>query len=231
MSLRSGNNKKKGQKHQNTYAFKHNKGSMKTRQILSVPLDFLCERCLDIMEWKLNYRKYKPLTTASRCNICGEKKIYKAYRTICEECATKDGKKICTKCGEPVESYAQPQARNNPHAGTKKKSPIIDLVKSLKKKYQKTVYRKINSGVAIDYDEAKGIINKETGEIIVSLENIADKAFEDDEDLEEDEDDNEEEEDKEDNPKKEEVKEGEKKEVPKKPVYEEEIIDTSKKNI
>ena len=83
---------------------------MTTRQILSSPLDFLCERCLEKLEWRLNYRKYKPLTTPSRCNICQEKTIYKAYRTICEECATKDGIKLCTKCGEKVENYGQPPA-------------------------------------------------------------------------------------------------------------------------
>lgn len=211
MSLRPGNNKKKGQKHQNTFSFRHNKNSMTTRKILSSPLDFLCERCLEKLEWRLNYRKYKPLTTPSRCNICQEKTIYKAYRTICEECATKDGIKLCTKCGEKVENYGQPHARNNPEAGSKKKEEIIDLIKNLKKKYQKTVYRKINSGVRIDYDETKGIIDKETKEIIIPLENILDKDDDDDNEVNE----NEEEEEKEEEDTKEEQKE--------------EIIDTTMK--
>ena len=93
MSLRSGNNKKKGQKHQNTYSFRHNKSSMISRKLASSPLDFLCERCLVKLQWRLQFQKYKPLTNASRCNICKEKKIYKAYRTICESCALKDGYK------------------------------------------------------------------------------------------------------------------------------------------
>lgn len=182
MSLRSGDNTKKAQKYKNAFAFKHNKNSMTTRKILSVPLDFLCERCLEKMEWRLSYRKYKPLTTPSKCNLCQEKNIYKAYRTICESCATKDNKKLCTKCTEPVDQYGRPNCRNDPNAGVKKQDPLFDLVKNLKKKYQKTVYRKINDGIKIAYDETKGIINKETKEIIIPLENFVDfKSDEEDE--------------------------------------------------
>ena len=174
MSLRSGNNKKKGQKHQNTYSFRHNKSSMISRKLASSPLDFLCERCLVKLQWRLQFQKYKPLTNASRCNICKEKKIYKAYRTICEGCATKDGKKLCTKCGEEVENYADPGIRNNPNAQVKKIYPVMEIVKNLKKKYQKTIYRKINKGIKIEYDESKGILDMETKEIILPLEKIVD---------------------------------------------------------
>ena len=174
MSLRSGNNKKKGQKHQNTFAFRHNKSSMISRKLSSSPLDFLCDRCLVKLQWKLQFQKYKPLTNASRCNICQEKKIYKAYRTICEGCATKNGKKLCTKCGEEVENYADPGIRNNPSAQVKKIYPVMEIVKNLKKKYQKTIYRKINKGIKIEYDESKGILDMETKEIILPLEKIVD---------------------------------------------------------
>ena len=93
MSLRPGNNKKKGQKHQNTYTYHHNKGSLISRKILSSPLDLLCERCLDILSWKVKFNKYHPLKNPGKCNQCLGKNIYKAYRTICDSCAIKDGKK------------------------------------------------------------------------------------------------------------------------------------------
>jgi hypothetical protein len=188
MSLRPGNNKKKGQKHQNTYTYHHNKGSLISRKILSSPLDLLCERCLDILSWKVKFNKYHPLKNPGKCNQCLGKNIYKAYRTICDSCATKDGKKRCTKCGEEVEDYAKPDVRNNPEAGVKKKSPVMELVKTLKKKYQKTVYRKINTGVRIEYDEEKGIVDEETKEVIISLDKII--KSDDDEDNEEDNNDN-----------------------------------------
>ena len=194
MSLRPGNNKKKGQKHQNTYTYHHNKGSLISRKILSSPLDLLCERCLDILSWKVKFNKYHPLKNPGKCNQCLGKNIYKAYRTICDSCATKDGKKRCTKCGEEVEDYAKPDVRNNPEAGVKKKSPVMELVKTLKKKYQKTVYRKINTGVRIEYDEEKGIVDEETKEVIISLDKII--KSDDDEDDEEDNNDNDIEDDK-----------------------------------
>ena len=194
MSLRPGNNKKKGQKHQNTYTYHHNKGSLISRKILSSPLDLLCERCLDILSWKVKFNKYHPLKNPGKCNQCLGKNIYKAYRTICDSCATKDGKKRCTKCGEEVEDYAKPDVRNNPEAGVKKKSPVMELVKTLKKKYQKTVYRKINTGVRIEYDEEKGIVDEETKEVIISLDKII--KSDDDEDNEEDNNDNDIEDDK-----------------------------------
>ena len=190
MSLRPGNNKKKGQKHQNTYTYHHNKGSLVSRKILSSPLDLLCERCLDILAWKVKFNKYHPLKTPGKCNQCQEKTIYKAYRTICDGCATKDGKKRCTKCGEEVENFAKPDARNNPETGVKKKSPVMELVKTLKKKYQKTVYRRINKGARIEYDESKGIVDEETKEVIISLDKIMK-----DEDEEDDDNDNDEEQD------------------------------------
>ena len=197
MSLRPGNNKKKGQKHQNTYTYHHNKGSLISRKILSSPLDLLCERCLNILSWKVKFNKYHPLKTPGKCNQCQEKCIYKAYRTICDGCATKDGKKLCTKCGEEVENFAKPDARNNPETGVKKVSPVMELVKTLKKKYQKTVYRRINKGVRIEYDETKGIVDEETKEVIIPLDKIV-KDEDDDNDENDDEDEKENEDNKED---------------------------------
>ena len=194
MSLRPGDNKKKGQKHQNTYTYHHNKGSLISRKILSSPLDLLCERCLNILAWKVKYNKYHPLKTPGKCNQCTEKCIYKAYRTICDGCATKDGKKRCTKCGEEVENYAKPDARNNPETGVKKVSPVMELVKTLKKKYQKTIYRRINKGVRIEYDENKGIVDEETKEVIISLDKIVKNNDDDDEDENNDENENDEDE-------------------------------------
>ena len=49
-----------------------------------------------------------------------------------------------------------------------------DIFKNLKKKYQKTIYRKINKGIKIEYDESKGILDMETKEIILPLEKIVD---------------------------------------------------------
>ena len=105
MSTRPGNNSKKAQKYQNTFTFKHNKNSLLTRKIRETPLDNLCKRCLEKLEWRINYRKYKPLTSAAKCIKCEGRNIYKAYRQICDLCCVTN--KLCSKCLTPVEEYAK----------------------------------------------------------------------------------------------------------------------------
>ncbi|KAL9651703.1 hypothetical protein ABK040_009318 [Willaertia magna] len=85
-------------RHQNTTAFKHNKGSKKTQQIASTPNVGLCKRCHDVIEWKKQYRKYKPLTQPRRCNYCNQKTVTLAYHVICDPCAKQ--KKVCAKCNQ-----------------------------------------------------------------------------------------------------------------------------------
>jgi hypothetical protein len=81
--------KKKGHHpaHQNTFAFQHNPGSKLTAKILASPNVGLCRRCHDKIEWRKQYRKYKPLSQPSRCNICKRRNITAAYHTICDSCA------------------------------------------------------------------------------------------------------------------------------------------------
>jgi hypothetical protein len=106
MSLQKGNTKKGAQKYQNTFKFHHNKNSVKTEKIKNSPLDNLCQRCYDIIKWKIEYRKYKPLSAASKCNVCRYPNIIKAYRTICDPCShlphpvTGERPRLCTKCGK-----------------------------------------------------------------------------------------------------------------------------------
>lgn len=105
MSTRGGDNSKKGQKHQNTYSFRHNKNSIKTRKIQESPLDLLCKRCLEKLEWRINFRKYKPLTVAAKCIKCDNRNVLKAYRTLCDECSLNS--KFCSMCATQVEEYAK----------------------------------------------------------------------------------------------------------------------------
>ena len=101
MSTQKGNvHRQRAQKHQNDFKFKHNKGSKKTEKLKQAPLDLLCKRCYEILKWRIEYRKYKPITTPHKCNQCSMKTIVKAYRTICDACAKRDKK--CSKCTESV---------------------------------------------------------------------------------------------------------------------------------
>jgi hypothetical protein len=189
-STRSGKNTKQGQKYQNTFAFKHNKNSMLTRKIRETPLDVLCKRCVEKLEWRINYRKYKPLSAPSRCNKCLLKNVYKAYRTICDNCATIH--KMCAKCAETVDDYAAPKNwRNDPSKKKKEDDPLFEIMKELKVRHRRTVRRKLDEGLPLIYDENKGIINEETGEVIIDIKIITnpenDIGNDDENDVEEEE--------------------------------------------
>ena len=92
--------------HQNTFAFRHNKNSRKTKAILGIPNTGLCARCHDIIEWKKKYRKYKPLEKPRKCTSCHKLNVKLAYHVICGECA--NAKKVCSKCLE-AKAIVQPE--------------------------------------------------------------------------------------------------------------------------
>lgn len=92
---------KQAQKHQNTFAFYHNKGSKLTKFILESPIRGLCSKCTTIIEWRKTYRKYKPLTIPKKCTRCEEKSIQEAYHIVCHKCSIQFG--ICEKCIQPVD--------------------------------------------------------------------------------------------------------------------------------
>jgi hypothetical protein len=47
--------------HQNKFGFKHNPHSALTKKILAIPNFGLCTKCTEIIEWRKQYRKYKPI--------------------------------------------------------------------------------------------------------------------------------------------------------------------------
>ncbi|KAJ2452971.1 hypothetical protein EV183_002556 [Coemansia sp. RSA 2336] len=108
VSTRGSGAKKGPPKYQNKFAYTHNKGSKKTQKIMSLPIDGLCRRCTDQIEWRKQYRKYKPLTAPKKCVACQLKKVKKAYHVLCDDCAA--SKRVCAKCQESshiVESSAK----------------------------------------------------------------------------------------------------------------------------
>ena len=82
--------------HQNSFAYRHNKGSKKTKAIYAVVHKNLCSHCYDKVEWKKKYRKYKPLLKSRKCNRCHELKVNRAYHTICDDCSVRDN--VCAWC-------------------------------------------------------------------------------------------------------------------------------------
>lgn len=103
MSSSKGNNSRsRPQKHQNRSAFKNDlhDTSKRTKFINSLEVKGVCQRCKDVIEWKIKYKKYKPLTAPATCVGCGLKSVKYAYHIRCTNCATE--KKICAKCSVPI---------------------------------------------------------------------------------------------------------------------------------
>ena len=84
--------RRKGPAHQNTFAFKHNPNSKLTAKILAMPIAHVCRRCHEKLEWRKQYRKYKPRTQPGKCNCCQMKRVTAAYHTICEPCTRQSSK-------------------------------------------------------------------------------------------------------------------------------------------
>ena len=104
---------------------------------MQTPLDLLCQKCLDMLQWKIDYRKYKPLNKPHKCRKCENPFVFKAYRTICDICATekkKEGVLLCTKCNINVLSegggYAEP-LRVTKHDEAKEEIKIKEVEEAL----------------------------------------------------------------------------------------------------
>ena len=60
--MSTSNKKKQGQKYKNKTKFRLNEESKLTQRIKATTLDLLCQRCYDQIKWKIDYKKYKPLS-------------------------------------------------------------------------------------------------------------------------------------------------------------------------
>ncbi|XP_016321588.1 uncharacterized protein C9orf85 homolog [Sinocyclocheilus anshuiensis] len=101
MSSQKGNvSRSRGPKHQNVTAFKNDKygASAQVKKAKAKVHDGLCQHCKDVLEWKVKYNKYKPLTQPRKCVKCLQKTVKDAYLIICKPCALK--LELCLKCGK-----------------------------------------------------------------------------------------------------------------------------------
>lgn len=79
--------RKKPQKHQNKTAFKIQFDTQALEKQKKVSLNLLCKRCVDQMNWKLQFNKYKKITEPGRCNFCHEKNVVRSYMKACDPCS------------------------------------------------------------------------------------------------------------------------------------------------
>ncbi|XP_023141348.1 uncharacterized protein C9orf85 homolog [Amphiprion ocellaris] len=138
MSSQKGNvSRSRRQKHQNTTAYKNDKygATVQVKRANAKIHDGLCQHCKDVLEWKVKYNKYKPLTQPKKCVKCSQKTVKDAYHIICKPCSLQ--LEICCKCGKkedivvPVNSHLdkseQEEDEQSKRAHRRRKKDVDDL--------------------------------------------------------------------------------------------------------
>lgn len=154
MSTQRGNNSRsRPQKHQNRSKFKNNlhDTSHKTKFINNIHVSDVCERCKEIIEWKIKYKKYKPLTQPKKCVKCEQKTVKKAYHVMCGECGKSFG--VCTKCCQKKEIVPSIPDKQEE---IKLDAELQSLLQSLPERKRRTFIRYMNKkNESADDEKAK----------------------------------------------------------------------------
>ncbi|KAM6469904.1 uncharacterized protein C9orf85 homolog isoform 1-T1 [Liasis olivaceus] len=101
MSSQRGNvSRTRAQRHQNAQAFRNDKydTSAQRKKINAKLHEGLCQHCKEVLEWRVKFNKYKPLTQAKKCIKCLQKTVKDSYHIICKSCAYE--LELCAKCGK-----------------------------------------------------------------------------------------------------------------------------------
>ncbi|XP_015262464.1 PREDICTED: uncharacterized protein C9orf85 homolog [Gekko japonicus] len=91
------------QRHQNAEVFRNDKHDTSTqRKKINAKLhEGLCQHCKEVLEWRVKFNKYKPLTKPKKCVKCLQKTVKDSYHIICKPCACELD--LCAKCGKREE--------------------------------------------------------------------------------------------------------------------------------
>lgn len=142
MSCQKGNaNRSRPQKHKNQTAFKNDlyDTSHKTKFINNIEVANVCERCKKIIEWKIKYKKYKPLKAPAKCTKCDQKTVKHAYHIMCLPCAKQQH--VCPKCSEKREIV---EAKPTREESIKLDVELQTLLKKLPERKRRTFIRYMN---------------------------------------------------------------------------------------
>ncbi|XP_066262065.1 uncharacterized protein C9orf85 homolog [Euwallacea similis] len=142
MSTQKGNaTRSRPQKYKNRTAFKNNlhDTSQQTKGINATRVSEVCQRCKEIIEWKIKYKKYKPLTQPKKCVKCDNKSVKRAYHIMCDPCGQKLG--VCSKCGQSKEIIHTPPTQQEQFQLDEE---MKQLLKSLPERKRRTFIRFLN---------------------------------------------------------------------------------------
>ncbi|XP_013106011.1 uncharacterized protein C9orf85 homolog [Stomoxys calcitrans] len=164
MSTQRGNaSRTRAQKHKNRTVFKndlHDKTPMQQR-LNSLHISEVCQHCKGVIEWKIKYKKYKPLTQPKTCTKCLQKKIRKAYHVLCRECALEA--RVCAKCLKSADEVEIEPAKPTPEEELKLKVEMERLIKSFPERKRRAFLRYMDKGKKTQDDELEKDEDNENG--------------------------------------------------------------------
>ncbi|XP_059616544.1 uncharacterized protein C9orf85 homolog [Phlebotomus argentipes] len=147
MSTRRGaTTRTRPQKYKNHTAFRndlHDKTPV-TKFINSLQVSEVCEHCRGVIEWKIKYKKYKPLSQPKTCIKCGNRCVKKAYHVMCRECALK--LKVCAKCNKSPDDGGILPPVPTPQEQMRLDTEMQQMIKRLPERKRRTFLRFMNKG-------------------------------------------------------------------------------------
>ncbi|KAH8287977.1 hypothetical protein KR044_004985 [Drosophila immigrans] len=147
MSTQRGNaSRTRAQKHKNRHVFKndlHDKTPQQMR-LNKMHVSTVCQRCKEVIEWKIKYKKYKPLTQAKTCARCQQRTVRKAYHVICRDCAVKD--RVCAKCLKSADEVAIEAPEPTPQEEQQLQVEMDRLIKSFSERKRRAFLRFMEKG-------------------------------------------------------------------------------------
>jgi len=149
--------KKGAPKHKNKEAYKVDKWKKNDKKIVALKnmqVINCCAKCTAVIEWKIQYGKYKTLTQPAKCLDCLEKKIKYAYHTRCIPCVEKTKK--CAKCGELTAQFVNDTPLTQAEQARKDAEYARDL-KALPERRRRTFLRYMENltEVSVNPDHAE----------------------------------------------------------------------------
>ncbi|TDG39899.1 hypothetical protein AWZ03_013680 [Drosophila navojoa] len=104
----------------------------------------VCQRCKEVIEWKIKYKKYKPLTQAKTCARCQQRTVRKAYHVICKDCAVKDH--VCAKCLKSADEVEIEAPQPTPQEEQQLQVEMDRLIKSFSERKRRAFLRFMEKG-------------------------------------------------------------------------------------
>ncbi|KAM8721318.1 hypothetical protein ACLKA7_007225 [Drosophila subpalustris] len=155
MSTQRGNaSRTRAQKHKNRHVFKNDLHDKTPQQIRlnKMHVSTVCQRCKEVIEWKIKYKKYKPLTQAKTCARCQQRTVRKAYHVICRDCAVMDH--VCAKCLKSADEVAIEAPQPTPQEEQQLQVEMDRLIKSFSERKRRAFLRFMEKGRKQETEES-----------------------------------------------------------------------------